>query len=70
MSKSQSDGPERVRRPIRLPGFINTDDVGLGDLIKQASYSLGIQPCGGCEKRAAMLNRAVVFSSKRSLQPE
>ena len=35
---------------------------GLGDLIKKSSYAMGIKPCSGCEKRAAVLNRWMTFS--------
>ena len=51
-------GPYRVR----LPGFITGDEIGLGDVIKRATYAAGVKPCGGCERRAAALNRLVVFS--------
>jgi hypothetical protein len=52
--------------PVRLPGFLNENDVGLGDVIKRAASYAGIRPCGGCEARAAALNRRLVFSSARS----
>jgi hypothetical protein len=52
--------------PIRLPGFVSDEDVGLGEFVKRATYVLGITPCGNCERRAAALNRWVVFSSRRS----
>lgn len=47
---------------VRLPGFLVEDEVGLGDVIKRATYAVGIRPCGGCEKRAAAMNRWMVFS--------
>jgi hypothetical protein len=47
---------------IRLPGFIKDEDVGLGDVVTRAAYSLGIRPCGGCTQRAAALNRRVIFT--------
>jgi hypothetical protein len=56
--------------PVRLPGFLNEKDIGLGDVIKRATSYAGIKPCGGCEARAAALNRWLVFSAasnKRSL---
>ena len=56
---------ERGPRQVRLPGFISDKDVGLGDVIKRATYAVGIKPCGGCERRAATLNRWMVFSGKR-----
>ena len=51
-------GPHKVR----LPGFLIEEDIGLGDLIKKTTYAMGIQPCGGCEKRAAALNRWMTFT--------
>jgi hypothetical protein len=50
---------------VRLPGFITDEEIGLGDAIKRGTYALGIQPCGGCERRAAALNRWVAFSRRR-----
>ncbi|MBV8135839.1 MAG: hypothetical protein JO121_09460 [Deltaproteobacteria bacterium] len=47
---------------VRLPGFISDEEVGLGDVIKRMTYAAGIRPCGGCEQRAAALNRWVVFT--------
>ncbi len=52
----------RAARRIRLPGFIRDDEVGLGDVVKRATYALGFKPCGGCEGRAAALNRWMVFT--------
>jgi hypothetical protein len=45
----------------RLPGFLIEEEIGLGDLIKRATYAIGIKPCGGCQKRADALNRWMVF---------
>jgi hypothetical protein len=53
------------RQGFRLPGFINDDDVGLGDLIKRATSYVGVKPCGGCGRRAATLNKWFVFSGRR-----
>lgn len=47
---------------VRLPGFLIDEERGLGDVIKSVTYGMGIKPCGGCEKRAAALNRWMVFS--------
>jgi hypothetical protein len=49
---------------IRLPGFITDEDIGLGDVIKRATYLLGIKPCGGCERRAAALNRRFTVTGR------
>lgn len=50
---------------VRLPGFISDEDVGLGDMAKRATSSVGLRPCGGCERRAELLNRWMVFSGRR-----
>jgi hypothetical protein len=47
---------------VRLPGFVRDEEVGLGDVIKRATYSVGIRPCTGCGRRAAALNRWMVFT--------
>jgi hypothetical protein len=51
-------GPHKVR----LPGFLIEEEIGLGDVIKKTTYAVGIRPCGGCEKRAAALNRWMTFT--------
>ena len=54
--------PDRQPRRVRLPGFLIQEEMGLGDAIKRATYAMGIQPCGGCQKRAATLNRWITFT--------
>ena len=56
-----------ARQPyrVRLPGFVRDEDIGLGDLVKRTTASLAIKPCGGCERRAAMLNRWLTFTGHR-----
>jgi hypothetical protein len=49
---------------MRMPGFVSDHDIGLGDVIKRATSALGLKPCGGCERRAAALNRWLVFSGR------
>jgi hypothetical protein len=64
MSKPKRRGASAKQREpyrVRLPGFINDKDVGLGDAIKRVTYAFGIRPCEGCERRAAALNRRLVF---------
>jgi hypothetical protein len=64
-TSASNDSPDRSQhRPhrVRLPGFITDEDIGLGDAIKRATSYLGIQPCGGCERRAATLTRWMVFT--------
>lgn len=64
-SDSNSHESKRLAHPVRLPGFIADEDVGLGDVVKRMTYAVGIKPCGGCEQRAAALNRWLTFSGKR-----
>ena len=49
---------------VRLPGFVRDEEIGLGDAIKHVTYALGIRHCGGCERRAAALNRRFVFTRR------
>jgi hypothetical protein len=58
LRKKGEDRPYKVR----LPGFVTDEEVGLGDVIKRATNSLGIKPCAGCQRRAVALNRRLVFS--------
>lgn len=51
--------PESHR--VRLPGFITGEEIGLGDVLQRVTYAMGIKPCGGCERRAAAMNRWMVF---------
>ncbi len=53
---------DRARFVIRLPGLIKEDVVGVGDIIKRVTSTVGIQPCGGCEQRARALNRVLAVS--------
>jgi hypothetical protein len=55
---------ERKPYRVRLPGFVSDEDVGLGDAIKRATSTVGITPCGDCGRRAAALNRWMVFSGR------
>ena len=58
------DQSARLAHQVRLPGFISDEEVGLGDVIKHATSYIGIKPCGGCERRAATLNRWVTFTGR------
>jgi hypothetical protein len=61
-STARRDTDDRKPHQVRLPGFLIEEEIGLGDVIKRATYTMGINPCGGCEKRAAALNRWMRFS--------
>jgi hypothetical protein len=62
MEGDKDEGSKRKPHRVRLPGFLIEEEIGLGDAIKRVTYSMGIKPCGGCEKRAAALNRWMHFS--------
>jgi hypothetical protein len=57
---SQADVPGKPFS-IRLPGFVRDEEIGLGDVVHRATSSLGIRPCSGCLRRAALLNRWLSF---------
>lgn len=61
------DEKEGERSPyrVRLPGFITEGETGLGDVVKRVTYALGIKPCAGCERRAAALNKWMVFTGRQ-----
>jgi hypothetical protein len=62
-SQDESEqSPPRVR--VRLPAFIADEDIGLGDVIKRSTLYVGLTPCGACARRAAALNRWVVFTGR------
>ncbi len=56
--------PKVTPRPyrVRVPEFVARVQLGLGDILKRTCHALGITPCSGCERRAAALNRWLVFS--------
>ncbi len=59
---AKNTSTEREPHRIHLPGFLIDEDIGLGDVVKRATYAVGVTPCGGCEKRAAALNQWMRFS--------
>jgi hypothetical protein len=63
MAEEKSKSENQPRR-VGLPGFVSDEDIGLGDAIKQVTYAFGIKPCGGCNRRAAALNRRFVFTRR------
>ena len=67
-ANKRKDSDQHAYSPhrVRLPGFISGEEVGLGDVIKRATSYFGIKPCGGCQQRAAALNRWMVFTKGRS----
>lgn len=68
MSEHVEGRSERRRgnpHKMRLPGFINDEEIGLGDVIRRATSTVGIKPCGACNERAKHLNDWMVFSARR-----
>jgi hypothetical protein len=64
--RTASETKERQPYRVHLPGFVSDQDIGLGDTVTRATSLFGIKPCGGCERRAAALNRWMVFSGRNS----
>jgi hypothetical protein len=62
----EQDAKAHPEPKLRLPGFIRDQEIGLGDLITRTAYAFGIRPCGGCQKRAALMNRWVAFGPRKS----
>lgn len=54
--------PRRLRIP--LPVTIK-QPLGLGDVVKRVTSAVGIKPCGGCRRRAEILNQAVTFTGRK-----
>jgi hypothetical protein len=68
-ASESDDSPDQSEHPphrVRLPGFITDEEIGLGDVIKRTTSYFGIQPCGDCGRRAAALNRRLVFTNRKS----
>jgi hypothetical protein len=69
MNDNLNNKPQaKPQRPftVRLPGFVNENAVGLGDVVHYATSQIGMRPCGGCAHRAAVLNRWLVFGGRRN----
>ena len=68
MEKGKDNAQDAVKDEpyrVRLPGFISDGQIGLGDVFTRITYAAGIKPCGGCGgcgRRAAALNRWMVFT--------
>lgn len=49
---------------IQIPLPLLKRDIGLGGFVKAALAKAGVRPCGGCNERAAALDRKLVFKKK------
>jgi hypothetical protein len=56
------DRDDRHPYRVTLPGFIVDEDIGLGELVQHVTYAFRIKLCSGCRRRAATLDRWVVFT--------
>lgn len=56
--------PEQSKPVIRITAPVKTA-TGLGDVVKSITSRMGFETCGGCQKRAAALNRLVGFTPRR-----
>ena len=52
-----------TRHRVRLPRFVSTEPVGLGDVVKRVTSAAGIKPCDACSERADRLNKWMSFTS-------
>jgi hypothetical protein len=67
-ARQRNRSPDKSEQPVhrvRLPGFVSDQEIGLGDVIKRATFYFGQRPCSGCQRRAAALNRWAVFTGRR-----
>jgi hypothetical protein len=63
------DGNPKAEKPsrMRLPGFINDADIGLGDAVSRVTRAVtGRPPCQGCARRAALLNQWLTFVGRNT----
>jgi hypothetical protein len=58
----QGRGKALSRHSMTVPGL--KSEIGLGDVVKTLTQSLGIRTCGGCQQRAAVLNAFMSFKGK------
>ena len=47
---------------VRLPKFLVKDKVGLGQMVKRVTNSVGVRPCAPCEQRAGRLDQWLRFA--------
>ena len=53
--------PKQSAPVLRIPVPVKRA-AGLGDVIRTMTTAVGVQACRGCQQRAAVLNRWVVFT--------
>jgi hypothetical protein len=53
-----------ARHTVPLPSFVTSESIGLGTALKRITTAVGVPPCGGCNERAAALDRLFAFSPR------
>ena len=61
-SENDTDEKHMTAHTVRLPKFLVKDTVGLGQMVKRVTKSVGVSPCAPCEQRAARLDQWLRFS--------
>lgn len=61
---SRIDEKRTAARTVRLPKFLVKEPVGLGQIVKRITTSIGVRPCASCEQRAARLDQWLRFSPR------
>jgi hypothetical protein len=56
------DLQQQEREPLRIRIPFLREQIGLGDVISNATSAVGVQPCGGCQERQQQLNQRIVFN--------
>jgi hypothetical protein len=56
--------PEPKPLSFSVPGWLLKENTGLGEALKKLTRRVGIEPCHGCNERAAALDRRVVFTRR------
>jgi len=58
--------PQPPAHTVQLPGFVIEKDIGLGSVIKRATYAMGFRGhCAGCERRAQKLDQWMRFTRSK-----
>jgi hypothetical protein len=60
-SPAQAPESRQSKYNVRLPFFVDDEQIGLGDVVRRVTYAVGIKDCSGCADRAATLNRWLSF---------
>ena len=59
-----ADDRRQPKHTVQLPRLSTDESVGLGQVVKRITSSLGVRPCRPCEQRAARLDQWLQFSPR------